>query len=86
VATPTGPGAAAAGRRRDGPARLAAWPLTTGRAVDRQVTWKAIPAAWTHAARDLDRTLPHNTRAVLMPGQLFAFYRWGGTVDSILPR
>jgi len=92
-----GAAAAEAWRRVRGPARpllaagaavllaLAVWPLTTGRAIDHQVTWKAIPAAWTKAAGGLDRTLPRNTRAVVMPGQLFAFYRWGGTVDSILP-
>ena len=64
---------------------LAAWPFFQGRAVDRQLQWKRIPAAWTGAAHDLDRTLPANTRAVVLPGQLFAAYRWGGTVDPILP-
>lgn len=64
---------------------LAAWPFFAGRAVDRQLEWKRIPAAWRDAARDLDRTLPRNTRAVVLPGQLFAAYRWGGTVDPILP-
>src|SRR4051794_20221826 len=63
----------------------AAWPLVTGDAVDRQVTWKQIPAGWKAAARDLDRGLGDNARAVVLPGQLYAFYRWGGTVDPILP-
>src|SRR3954451_11966191 len=31
----------------------AAWPLVTGDAVDRQVSWKAIPAGWNAAAGDL---------------------------------
>ncbi|MDX6667181.1 MAG: arabinofuranan 3-O-arabinosyltransferase, partial [Solirubrobacteraceae bacterium] len=62
-----------------------AWPLLRGRGIDRQVVWKRIPAAWTHTARGLDRTLPRNTRAVVLPGALFAFYRWGGTYDPILP-
>ncbi len=28
---------------------------------------------------------PRGSRAVVLPGQPFAFYRWGGTVDPILP-
>jgi hypothetical protein len=64
---------------------LASWPLVSGQAVERKLAWKEIPAAWKQAARDLDRKLPSNTRAVVLPGQLFAFYRWGGTVDPILP-
>src|SRR3954447_6579923 len=63
----------------------AAWPLVSGDAVDRQVSWKQIPAGWKAAARDLDRGLGDNARAVVLPGQLYAFYRWGGTVDPILP-
>ncbi|HEY2635851.1 MAG TPA: alpha-(1-_3)-arabinofuranosyltransferase family protein, partial [Solirubrobacteraceae bacterium] len=58
---------------------LAAWPLITGRAQDHQVSWKAIPAAWRAAGSDLDHTLPANTRAVVLPGELFSFYDWGGT-------
>jgi arabinofuranan 3-O-arabinosyltransferase len=62
---------------------LASLPLFQGRAVE--LTWKRIPAAWTSAAHDLDRSLPRGTRALVLPGQPFAFYRWGGTVDPILP-
>ncbi len=64
---------------------LAAWPLVSGQALERKLSWKRIPAAWQQAGSDLDRTLPANTRAVVLPGQLFSFYRWGGTVDPILP-
>src|SRR6478672_1528906 len=63
----------------------AAWPLVTGRAVDKQVSWKQIPAGWKAAARDLDHNLGDNARAAVLPGQLYAFYKWGGTVDPILP-
>jgi arabinofuranan 3-O-arabinosyltransferase len=62
-----------------------AWPLVTGDAVDPQVTWKQIPSGWQRAAADLDRTLGDDERAAVLPGQLYAFYRWGGTVDPILP-
>ncbi len=64
---------------------VAAWPMTRGRALDDQLLWKRVPAAWTQSGRDLDRTLPKETRAVILPGELFAAYRWGETVDSILP-
>ena len=65
---------------------LAALPLFEGQATDRQLTWTKIPAAWRQVGRNLDRRLPANSRAVVLPGQVFAFYRWGGTIDSILPR
>src|SRR4051794_18535575 len=63
----------------------AAWPLVSGRAVDKQVSWKRIPLEWRSAARDLDATLGNNARAAVLPGQLYAFYNWGGTVDPALP-
>jgi arabinofuranan 3-O-arabinosyltransferase len=65
---------------------LAALPLFRGEALDAQLNWKRIPAAWTDAGRGLDRELPANTRALVLPGSIFAYYRWGGTVDSIVPR
>ena len=61
------------------------WPLVSGRAQDREVSYKEVPQAWTGVARDLDNGLPRNSRAMVLPGSLFAFYRWGGTVDPILP-
>ena len=64
---------------------LAAWPLVTGRAQDAQVSFTAVPPAWRTAAADLDRQLPANSRAIVLPGDLFSFYTWGGTVDPILP-
>lgn len=63
----------------------AAWPLARGRALDDQLLWKRVPSAWTDAGHGLDRDLPRETRAVVLPGELFSFYRWGGTIDSILP-
>ena len=34
--------------------------------------------------RDLDAR-PDGSRALVVPGQRFAYYRWGGTIDAILP-
>ncbi|HEX5620177.1 MAG TPA: alpha-(1-_3)-arabinofuranosyltransferase family protein [Solirubrobacteraceae bacterium] len=64
---------------------LSAWPLVRGQAIDSQLTWDRIPPAWTDAAQDLDASLPENTRAVVLPAQLFATYDWGTTVDPLLP-
>ena len=55
-----------------------------GQAVDSQLACKRIPPAWTDAATDLDKDLPRNTRAVVLPGQLFAS-TMGATVDPLLP-
>jgi arabinofuranan 3-O-arabinosyltransferase len=64
---------------------LAGWPLVTGRAQDPQISWREIPRAWTAAMRDLDRELPASSRALVLPGDLFDFHTWGGTVDSLAP-
>ncbi len=65
---------------------LAALPLIRGQAIDTQLSYKRIPAAWSQAAHGLDRTLPANARAIVLPGQIFGYYTWGGTLDAILPR
>jgi arabinofuranan 3-O-arabinosyltransferase len=65
---------------------VACWPLARGVGLDRQLGLSdGVPAAWRDAAHDLDRTLPQGQRAMVLPGQLFAFYDWGGTYDPILP-
>jgi arabinofuranan 3-O-arabinosyltransferase len=65
---------------------IACWPLARGVGLDRQLGLPdGVPAAWRDAAHDLDRTLPPGRRAMVLPGQLFAFYDWGGTYDPILP-
>jgi hypothetical protein len=65
---------------------LASLPLIRGDALDRGLLFKGIPAAWTSAGRGLDRELPSNSRALVLPGSIFAYYKWGGTLDPILPR
>ncbi len=62
-----------------------AWPLFDGRAVDGQISFDAVPAGWERAAADVDDELPRGTRALVLPGQVFPFYRWGGTQDALLP-
>src|SRR4051794_9978457 len=63
---------------------VASWPLIRGRGVDDQLLWDGIPAAWTDAARHVDATAGDG-RGVVLPGQLYAYYTWGGTIDPILP-
>ena len=66
---------------------LAALPLVRGTAVEKQLTWKRIPAAWTAGRRATSTaTCRANSRALVLPGQIFANYTWGGTIDAILPR
>jgi arabinofuranan 3-O-arabinosyltransferase len=57
-------------------------PLFEGRALE--LTFKGVPTAWTAAGTELNRHLPANSRALVLPGQSYAFYTWGGTVDPIL--
>ena len=61
---------------------LSVWPLVRGRAVEDSLTFKRVPAAWEAAARHVDAA---GGRAIVMPGQLYANYDWGGTVDPLLP-
>jgi hypothetical protein len=43
-----------------------------------------IPRYWNDAARHLDAE-SHDTRVLTVPGSDFASYRWGNTVDPVLP-
>lgn len=62
---------------------VAAWPLVRGAAPDEQLHIK-VPARWHALAARLDAR-PPTSRALVLPGQLFASYRWGQTIDAILP-
>jgi hypothetical protein len=64
---------------------LFALPLFEGRAIDKPQEYGAVPAAWTTAIKDAERTTPPGRRIMLLPGELFGFYRWGETVSSVGP-
>ena len=66
-------------------AALFALPLFEGRAIDRVQAYGSVPAAWKAAVADVERTTPADRRVMLLPGELFGFYRWGNTVSSIGP-
>lgn len=61
----------------------AAWPLVTGRAMERRLQF-TLPGTWRSLARDLDRR-GDASRALLEPAQRLAFHRWGGTLENPLP-
>ena len=64
---------------------LGSWPLVTGRAIDEKFAFDEVPGEWQTAAAGIDDTLGPNARALILPGQLYAFYDWGAPVDPILP-
>jgi hypothetical protein len=64
---------------------VAAAPLFLGRAVDDDQAYGSVPAAWSAALHDADRAQPEGTRTMVVPGELFGFYDWGGTMDPVGP-
>ena len=85
---PPPPGSGSGGgraARRPGPAvavglaaavvAVAAWPLVTGRALERQLAFD-VPGYWRRPA-PRSTVARANTRALVLPGQLFACYRGG---------
>src|SRR5690242_1862274 len=64
---------------------LFALPLFEGRTIDKPQEYGAVPSAWRSAIADAERTTPAGQRIMLLPGELFGFYRWGETVSSIGP-
>jgi arabinofuranan 3-O-arabinosyltransferase len=66
-------------------ALLALPPLWLGRFVPGNLRRpEAVPDYWSEAADHLDRG-DHATRVLVVPGSDFASYRWGNTVDPVLP-
>lgn len=64
---------------------LALPPLWQGRLVDANLDRaEDLPEYWTEAATALDRR-DDGTRVLEVPGSDFASYRWGNTVDPVLP-
>ena len=64
--------------------RARGWPLVRGRALDDQLALD-LPPAWRSAAAATSTRRPDASGAVVLPGQLYAYYDWGGTIDPILP-
>jgi arabinofuranan 3-O-arabinosyltransferase len=65
-------------------AALALPPLWLGQFVPENLRRRDIPDYWQEAADHLEAE-GHDTRVLAVPGSNFASYRWGNTVDPILP-
>ena len=65
------------------------WPPCRSCAAPRsrqQLTWDRIPERLDARPAATSTASCRPTRArIVLPGQIFAYYNWGGTVDSILP-
>ena len=60
-------------------------PLFTGQFVDDSLQRpEQIPTYWTQAVAFLDKG-PHDTRILQLPGADFDHFRWGTTLDPIIP-
>ena len=64
---------------------LFGWPLITGQAIDSGLAYRGVPSYWRQATSDLDRTTQPGYRSMILPGQQFGFYSWGGTFDPVGP-
>src|SRR6185437_8891907 len=64
---------------------LFALPLFEGRAIDKLQEYGQVPSSWQAAIGDAQRDTPAGQRIMLLPGELFGFYRWGETVSSVGP-
>jgi arabinofuranan 3-O-arabinosyltransferase len=63
---------------------LYALPFFTGRALDGRLRYH-VPRYWSQALADANKTTPQGRRLMIVPGQLFGWYRWGGTLSSVAP-
>jgi arabinofuranan 3-O-arabinosyltransferase len=63
---------------------LALPPLWLGQFVPENLRRQEVPDYWREAADHLEAA-GHDTRVLVVPGSDFASYRWGNTVDPILP-
>ena len=64
---------------------LAGLPLFTGRAIDDELAYDEVPEYWRAAIADAERATPEDQRIAVLPGELFAVYRWGETNDAVGP-
>ncbi|MGH2848755.1 MAG: alpha-(1-_3)-arabinofuranosyltransferase domain-containing protein, partial [Thermoleophilaceae bacterium] len=64
---------------------VAGLPLLAGRAIDRDQAYGEVPRAWERALADADAAQPAGTRTMVVPGELFGWYRWGGTTAPVGP-
>jgi arabinofuranan 3-O-arabinosyltransferase len=64
---------------------LCGLPLVAGDAIDDELAYDEVPQYWRDAIADAERATPPDQRIAVLPGELFAVYRWGETNDAIGP-
>jgi hypothetical protein len=62
-----------------------ALPVFEGRGIDAARAYSEVPDHWREAVADAERTTPADRRLMVLPGSLFAWYRFGETVTSVAP-
>ena len=60
-------------------------PLWAGNAVDARLFFSEVPSSWVAAIDEAQRSTPTDTRIAVLPGDLFGWYTWGGTQNSVAP-
>jgi hypothetical protein len=64
---------------------VAGVPLVSGQAIDSEQAYGEVPSWWTDGLADADAAQPAGTRTMVIPGELFGWYRWGGTTSPVAP-
>ena len=60
-------------------------PLWAGNAIDPRLFFSSVPTPWVDAIDEAQSTTPTDSRIAVLPGELFGWYTWGGTQNSIVP-
>lgn len=60
-------------------------PLWAGNAIDPRLFFSSVPTPWVNAIDEAQNTTPADSRISVVPGELFGWYTWGGTQNSIVP-
>lgn len=60
-------------------------PLWSGNAVDARLFFPSVPTPWVAAIDQAQSTTPSDSRIAVLPGELFGWYSWGGTQNSVVP-
>ncbi len=61
---------------------VAAVPLIEGRAIDSEQAYGEVPSWWTEGTADASAA---GGRTMVLPGEMFGWYEWGGTMDPVGP-
>ena len=60
-------------------------PLWSGNAIDSRLFFSSVPTPWVEAIDQAQSATPSDSRIAVLPGELFGWYTWGGTQNSVVP-